>query len=149
MTRQENGNSNSFHPSQKLLEARRKKLIERSILLSSVVAVCVSGRIFYVDFIFHNKVTLLEAIRNSVGIFLGVFAFIASALISGGKSNYRGGENVSPWFAWLIAGSCVVFWIGAFWFGTLYPGGFIAVGAWTFVLLSVWGVKHMAARGEA
>ncbi len=140
MNRQENGNSNPYHPSQKLLEARRKKLIERSILFSSIVAVCVSGRIFYVDFIFHHKVTLLEAIRNSIGIFLGVFAFIAAALISGGKSNYRGGENVSPWFAWLIAGSCVVFWIGAFWFGTLYPGGFIAVGAWTFALLAVWAV---------
>ena len=34
-----------------------------------------------------------------------------------------------------VAGSWLVFWIGASWVGRFYVGGFVAVGVWGIVLL--------------
>ncbi len=123
---------------------KRRKIGETAVF-AAFIGTCVAGYFFWVNFIFYNRLTFLKAITNSLIIFCIAFALIISAHVAGGRI-VKGEININPWYAWFVAGSWLVFWIGASWVGRFYVGGFVAVGVWGIVLFCVWSINRLLKR---
>ena len=143
------GKSNTYRSGRETIEFLRVNLIKRSVCFAAITGICVSVRIFYVDFIYHNKVSFQEAITNYILLFIAIFALVAIGLISGGKSNFSGDSNISPWFAWYISVSAIAFLIGFCLYDGLYSGGLRGVGMWTIAFTCVWSVYCHIPRKKA
>lgn len=146
--RKSNANNQRDKVNKVIQDYFKKRNIGDTVSFAAIIGVCVAFQIFCVEFLLHNRVTFLQAVTKSIIIICVTIAFFVIAHVAGGKI-VKDELNISPWFTWFIAGSCFVFWIGAFWFGTLYPGGFIAVGVWTIVLICLWSINRITKREKA